>query len=342
MSTIKTKNIQHPSAAEPALTLNPDGTFNAAMDDVAAQSLNGSTFSFRNKIINGNFDIWQRGTTFSGSVFTADRWKTNSDGGNSNRVFGPDGITNYGITIANPATYIGQFIELPTTGRAGEFQLGTTWTLSWYQNNTSPALAYMQFRDSDNESAGTNIMYLGNGTAVETFNGWTRYKVTMTFTEAPVSTSACLTCFIGASGQANTQYTGVQFEKGGLTVLEQRPVGVELSLCQRYYQKSYDIDKSPGANSQRGMTNQWGGTDSSGNILACVSFRTEMRTVPTIDTYYPGNDTGMWQWQTSSGSGSVTPTIYRAGTGQFSAYVTTGSNWVPALLQGHWTADAEF
>ena len=80
MSTLKTKNIQHPSATEPALVLNPNGTFDAEIGDLDAESLHGGTFSLRNKLINGSFDIWQRGNTFSGSVYSGDRWKIGSAG----------------------------------------------------------------------------------------------------------------------------------------------------------------------------------------------------------------------------------------------------------------------
>lgn len=43
-----------------------------------------SSPSFRNKIINGNFDFWERGTSFAvGNAYTADMWKQASTGSNS-------------------------------------------------------------------------------------------------------------------------------------------------------------------------------------------------------------------------------------------------------------------
>jgi trimeric autotransporter adhesin len=43
--------------------------------DVKLASINGGPLAgFRNRIINGDFDFWQRGTSFTGSEYGADRW----------------------------------------------------------------------------------------------------------------------------------------------------------------------------------------------------------------------------------------------------------------------------
>ena len=274
MSTIKVKNIQHPSAADPAIVLNPDGSVNVDIGELSASSLNGGGFGFRNKLINGSFDIWQRGTTFSGSVYTADRWKISSVGGAANRVFGPDGVTTYGIQIAEGTAGIMQFIELPATGRAGEYQVGTTWTLSWYQSNTDVVqIRNIMFRDSADTSGDTTAQQFGTPVAVETVGSWTRYKAEITITESPVSSSTCMRVSIGNNGVTNTQYSGIQFEKGGLTAFEQRFKGFELDLCQRYY----EVLRAGGGGS-------WG----NGTYGAVASYKQQKRRVPeiTIDQYY--------------------------------------------------------
>ena len=44
---------------------------NVTLGDSAVPS---HSMNFRNRIINGNFDIWQRGTSFTASEYTSDRF----------------------------------------------------------------------------------------------------------------------------------------------------------------------------------------------------------------------------------------------------------------------------
>ncbi|QIN96929.1 hypothetical protein [Synechococcus phage S-H34] len=236
MSTLKTKNIQHPSASGPAIALNPNGTFTADIEDLSAESLHGGTFSLRNKLINGSFDIWQRGTNFSGNLYTADRWKTweSGDAVATTRVFGPQGTT-YGISFDRACTFQ-QPIELPLVGKAGEFYNGSTWVLSWYStsSNVSDFIVEASFRDYPYDGTNTVMNTVGSISVAETVGSWTRFKVEVTIDQDPVGTSECLCVFINP--QTALSLSGVQFEKGGLTALEVRPVGFELSLCQRYFE----------------------------------------------------------------------------------------------------------
>lgn len=59
----------------------------AFQDAINAQPIRQETWSFRNRLTNANFDIWQRGTSFTvptgSSVYTADRWFIQNDSGSN-------------------------------------------------------------------------------------------------------------------------------------------------------------------------------------------------------------------------------------------------------------------
>ena len=82
--------------------------------------------------------------------------------------------------------------------------------------------------------------------------------------------------------------TGVQLEAGSTaTEFERRPIGTELALCQRYYDKSYSMNVAPGTATANGMLNaiseDWSGAWYSGG--GSIRFTTEMRISPNFSYY---------------------------------------------------------
>jgi len=107
MSTLKTTNLQHASAASPAIVLAADGTATAQLSSVNDGAIAGT----RNRIINGDMRIDQRNagasvTPTSNNTYTLDRWAAElshsskfSVQQNAGSVTPPATFTNYaGIT----------------------------------------------------------------------------------------------------------------------------------------------------------------------------------------------------------------------------------------------------
>ena len=93
------------------------------------------------------------------------------------------------------------------------------------------------------------------------------------------------TSVVGTNG-ATFYITGVQLEKGTqATSFDYRPFGTELQLCQRYFQKSYDIltDKL-GTVTTTGEV-RWVAATVAGESAPTVMLPVVMRTTPTIIFY---------------------------------------------------------
>ena len=79
--------------------------------------------------------------------------------------------------------------------------------------------------------------------------------------------------------------TGVQLEVGSVaTPFERRPFGLELELCQRYYEKSYSEADIAGA-SARGSANMFVSSVVTGYLYGSVSYKTQKRAKPTVTIY---------------------------------------------------------
>lgn len=153
------------------------------------------------------------------------------------------------------------------------------------------------------------------------------------------------TSVVGTNG-ATFYITGIQLEKGSTaTSFEYRPYGTELALCQRYYEKSYDISVVPGTTGATFGAIEFttGIAGSAAGSVAGLStrFATAKRAAPTMtayDTISGTINTLNGLVNTGARSGTVTPTIV-SNTNQFNIDVTVGTSL--AGFYGQWTASAE-
>ena len=126
----------------------------------------------------------------------------------------------------------------------------------------------MLFRSNTSTSVGMNVVFgMGVGSAYSgTAGSWAG---------ADYLSSTGATSVVGTSG-ATFYITGVQLEVGTqATPFDWRPFTTELQLCQRYYQKSYDIGTVPGTASFNGMIGFT--VYGSGSCLYYVPYRVSMR-----------------------------------------------------------------
>ena len=255
-------------------------------------AFDGGALGFRNKIINGNFDIWQRGTSFNittNHTYTADRWSIGFDGTGATRT-----ITRQAFNLGelpNEPTYFLRFAQT-VAGTGGTFNVlrqriesvrtlaNKTATISFWAkaNNSINVIVSLaqDFGPGGSSSTITAAPTISIGTT------WIKYTATIT-----VPTIAGKTIGTGSDYLAlrfelpvNTTFVfdiaEVQLEEGAkATPFEQRPLGTELALCQRYYEVL-----QPGSVSTTQMFGAFPGGGSASSVT--WQFKVQKRAIPTI------------------------------------------------------------
>ena len=285
--------------------------------------------SLRNKIINGQFDIWQRTTSFPAPAFpilglvgfAADRWQWQAatDGGTMNgsgmtqQTFAP-GQTD----VPNDPTFYMRWEMTGNVGSGGqaasnlvqriesvETFAGKTATLSFWMRGDiggTIAMSLLQWPGGGGTSfpAPVPVSLLPTNFTV-TAGTWTFHRLTLeipsisgfvlglgnddalylrfhNLVDAPVATNQGFPTPISYTGELD--FANIQFEEGDIPVpeFEDRPVALELRLCQRYYEIAHRDESTHGtstANPQ--IDHMW------------MNFKVEKRDIPTV-VFAPAED----------------------------------------------------
>ena len=318
-----------------------------------------------NRIINGAFDFWQRGTSFSGFGYSADRWVNSSAGGTttvSQQAFA------LGDTLgSNNPTY---FLRQTVSGQTGadvanilqriedaRTYAGQTVTILGWARRSSGAgnMRLFLFRDFGTGGTPSSAETAGDVNPDVTLStSWQPFAATISVSSVTGKTlgtngnSSLSLGFSTSGGVLGSLQTigvdlwGIHIKVGthtaDATALYKQPeLGPELARCQRYYQKSYSQSVVPGAITTAGQR----GWFASGTIpyhqLTASLF--PMRANPAV-TLYSTNTGASGKIRNASTGSDVNGTATDISDQSFVGVVNNVSV-SNAFLAYQYTADAE-
>lgn len=325
--------------------------FNYILNCANAAAAN-SAAGFRNRIINGDMRIDQRNagaaqtfTAAAAAAYSVDRFYGFSTGANvtGQRVSGT-GADQYVYQFAGVASTtgitLGQRIEatniydLANTTATFSVELANsllttvTWT-AYYANTT------------DTWSAKTQI-----ATGTFPVNSTLARKSVQIPLGAFAGNGVAIELSVGAQTSGTWKIGQFQLETGSIaTAFERRPIGTEISLSQRYYEKSFPLATGPAQNlgySSSGAFRAPATRSAAGvNYLPSVPFRVEKRVAPAIVvTFNPFAANAQVRDSTMGVDFSSTSTVTSA-TSILIYAVGNASTSVGNALDIAWTVDAE-
>lgn len=141
---------------------------------------------------------------------------------------------------------------------------------------------------------------------------------------------------IGTNG-ATFDLTGVQLEAGSVATPFQRdPINVLIDKCQRYFEKTYDLNTAPGTITDVG---KYRFVDPLAGGQVSFRFMTRKRGTPTCTSYSPATGaSGVYRDESSSADFSASP-FFQGETGFVFALANHGA--IDETCAFHWTASAE-
>lgn len=333
--------------------------------------ISSSPLMFRNKIINGNFDFWQRSTSAAnpsapaGGYASADRWKIIGHASNINYSSAtltqttdvPSGSKFAGKLVSTNAglddVAIMQIIEsancLDLPGKVATLSLslkkyatltGRSLVIGIYSLNTANVIPTSIVSNSmDNCTLITSLTIAAENLPTS----WTKYTLTTPVLSAAAANGIIIRVSLNSIDLGLGDLFGiaqVQFEVGSVaTPFEYRPVGIELGLCQRYYEKSYDQQTTPGtaATYTGRVVSVYSTAD---GVLPGTRWKVSKRIAPVIVIYNTATG-GTSSVRRYNGSINTAITASSTTSGTEGIDYISGTFTASSSYDFHYTADAE-
>lgn len=233
-------NMQKASGGVASITV-VDGTTNTdlVLPESGTVATTDNIVGFKNYIINGGFDVRQYPSYVAVDGYKLDRWVVAGASNISLMVKGdlsgeaPSACGMYFTKNGAGGSWFSQRIETPRR-LSGKTVTVTFWIYS--QQTMDGSVYFDKYNPTDGFTAGITTAQLFNWT-----NGWNKVTYTTTIPTLNSNHNAVgsyLQLTIAATGTSTGAWlAAVQLEEGSVaTPFENRPYGLELSLCQRYYQ----------------------------------------------------------------------------------------------------------
>lgn len=318
----------------------------------------------RNHIDNGNFDYWQRGTSLAAGGALVDRFvlavvtatasqsRQSFTPGQTDVPYFPKYYYRVATTTGSAATdrvHLTQYLD----ESMGELE-GAELTLSFWAKSAAAkniSLSWTQeFGTGGSTRVNTPI------STVTTTTSWAKY--TVTFTPPSISGKTVGTGYFtllkfwfdcGANFATECSSLGYQSDTFDIAQvkLEVGPAATnfsraggdlagELIRCQKYYEKSYDLETPPGTSTVVGASEYWAFTTS---FYTHVPFKVTKNIIPGVTIYSTtGAASNFRDITAGSDLASTTQAVGQSG---FTA-VTNASSTANHQYGFHWVVDASY
>jgi hypothetical protein len=358
-----------------------DELYNYVLSLVTSGTLSPYPPAEYNKLINGNFDVWQRGTTqlvsasgayfpdrFSVVNFTSTASSIKIDQGSSNPPIGSKYYLRYRLsTAAAVLNSVSRFFRYKMESIDVQKLIGNQVTISFkIKSSVSRNFLYSMnvygFTSADNGINGTGLI-AGDGdyaqnTVALTANTWQTISITFTLQDPSSGTGLASNGIsielwgryttTGAETDTEYQFAQIQLVSSSVALpFQPRNFADEYLACLRYYEKTYSLGTAAGANTQSGIIYVSAHVVNDGNATVIIPFKVAKRTVPTMVIY---NGVGTSGYVDKAVNGGVFAASNASLTFNSATYnnengflLFTGGNTAGQMVAYglHYTADAE-